>query len=126
MDLEYDNVELKPEMENEPKEPPKIVEIEPEEESVMIKKQSRDEASEVLQEVKSTVLQTLNEIVQNVLPSQPKPRKFDAEEFYQRLKLDTKYPLNSSWTEDFAVMSCPAQRFIERFSIQGEFFENYD
>ena len=127
MDLDYENLEFQPDMMEEPKEP-KVVEKSSENEQVMIKKQSKDEASEVLQEVKSTVLQTLNEIVQNVLPSQPSKvnKKFDADEFYQRLKVDAKYTLNSSWNDNFAVMSCPAQRFIERFSIQGEFFENYD
>merc|ERR1712049_34303 len=127
--LDYENLEFKPDMVEEPKEP-SVVEkpSDHNEESIMIKKQSKDEASEVLQEVKSTVLQTLNEIVQNVLPSQPAKlsRKFDPDEFYQRLKVDVKYQVNSSWNDNFAVMSCPAQRFIERFSIQGEFFENYD
>ena len=73
--------------------------------------------------MKSSVLQTLNDIVQNYLPIQQDKKPFDPEEFYLRLKRDTKYPINVSWVEDFAVMSCPAQSFVERFSIQGEFFE---
>ena len=128
MDLDYENLEFKPDMVEEPKEPKVEKPSDPNEESIMIKKQSKDEASEVLQEVKSTVLQTLNEIVQNVLPSKPSKlsSKFDPDDFYQRLKVEDKYQVNDSWNDNFAVMSCPAQRFIERFSIQGEFFENYD
>ena len=61
MDLDYENLEFKPDMVEEPKEP-KVEKPSQNEESILIKKQSKDESSEVLKDVKSTVLQTLNEI----------------------------------------------------------------
>ena len=93
-------------------------------ENILIKKQSKDETVEIFSDMKSSVLQTLNDIVQNYLPIPGDKKPFDSDEFYQRLKKDMKYPINASWIEDFAVMSCPAQSFVERFSIQGEFFES--
>ena len=33
--------------------------------------------------------------------------------------------LNPEWYKDHFIMSCPAQSFFERFSLQGEFFESY-
>ena len=93
-------------------------------ENILIKKQSKDETVEIFTDMKSSVLQTINDIVQTYLPIPGDKKPFDSDEFYQRLKKDTKYPINASWIEDFAVMSCPAQSFVERFSIQGEFFES--
>ena len=121
MDLEYDN----PEMKEEPLEQ-KVVE--PPNEQVMIKKQSKDETTDQVFSVKSpSMFETLNDLVTNYLPSavQKEKAKFDPDDFYQRLKSDKQYSLNSSWVQDFSVMSCSAQSFLERFSIQGEFFENY-
>ena len=37
----------------------------------------------------------------------------------------TLYSLNPEWYRDHFIMSCPAQSFLERFSLQGEFFESY-
>ena len=93
-------------------------------ENILIKKQSKDETVEIFTDMKSSVLQTINDIVQTYLPIPGDKKPFDSDEFYQRLKKDMKYPINASWIEDFAVMSCPAQSFVERFSIQGEFFES--
>merc|ERR1711962_682777 len=110
LDLEYDNVELtkpetkidqaelnKPEMKNEPFER-KVTTIEKNPtETILIKKQSKDETVEIFSGVKSSVLQTLNDIVQNYLPIPQDKKPFDPEEFYERLKRDTKYPINISW-----------------------------
>lgn len=118
-ELELENT---PEMKNEPIEQNVAEE---EHEQVMIKKQSKDETIEVFKNVKSSMLQTLNDIVQTYLPIPQEPTaKFDPDDFYHRLKNNPLYHINSSWTQNFAVMSCSAQTFIERFSIQGEFFEN--
>ena len=68
----------------------------------------------------------LNDIVQTYLPTiQTKTKPFSVEEFYIKLQTDFQYPVNQSWTKDFSVMSCPAQVFKERFSVQGEFFDSY-
>lgn len=135
INLEYDSVDLenagnsddeKPEMKDGVIDK-KIIEESNVPETILIKKQSKDETVEIFDEMKSSMLKTLNTIVKNYLPAQEiEAKKFDKDEFYEKLKLDhDKYPLNMSWIQDFGVMSCPAQSFLERFSIQGEFFENY-
>jgi hypothetical protein len=139
MELEYDNVELQMNdiIGNDNS---KVIEKSTNHESVMIKKQSKDETIEVisddlddleqeedLQDVQlgNSVLKTLNDIVQSYLPTaiQPVKPKFDPEDFYRRLIMDNLYRINTSWVQDHGVMSCPAQSFVERFSIQGEFFD---
>ena len=125
MDLEYDHVELnKPDMKNEPLQQKVVNDHHEANDAMLIKKQSKDETVEVLNEMKTSMLQTLNDLVQTYLPMQEK-KKFDPLEFYEKIKKDQKYGLNQSWIQDFAVMACPATSFLERFSIQGEFFENY-
>lgn len=70
------------------------------------------------------VLQALNTLINKILPSSSIiQQKFDYEDYKSRLWLDAMYPMNVSWSEDHSVMVCPAKHFIERFSIQGEFFE---
>ena len=128
VDLNYENVELRPTIDEKPIH--KKV-SEKSEESVLIKKQSKDETTiELLgineKESKKTVFDALNDIVQTYLPTiQTKTKPFSVEEFYIKLQTDFQYPVNQSWTKDFSVMSCPAQVFKERFSVQGEFFDSY-
>ena len=126
IDLKYENVELKneqPQMENEPIDNKLVVE-ESTEPVVMIKKQSKDETTENL-DLGTTMFKTLNDIVQTILPIPSAHKEFHVEDFYERLKNDKQYPVNSSWNLDFAVMSCPTPLFTERFSIQGEFWDEY-
>jgi len=100
---------------------------------VLIKKQSKDEATESLAPKSETLLPTepidileaLNKIVNTFVPLKTSS-KFDLEQFRERVFLDNQYSMNRSWFSDHAVMSCPAKHFLERFSVQGEFFEKYD
>ena len=109
---------------------------------LQIMKQSKDEATEILmsnEEKKkraaeiaepkepADILQALNTIIKSYLPSAAtSAAKFNFETFRDKLFLDTLYPVNKSWYDDHAIMSCPAKHFLERFSVQGEFFEKYD
>jgi hypothetical protein len=108
---------------------------------LQITKQSKDEATDVLmsnEEKKragetmapkepTDILQALNTIIKSYLPSAVNAAtKFNLETFRDKLFLDTLYPVNKSWYDDHAVMACPAKHFLERFSVQGEFFEKYD
>jgi len=50
---------------------------------------------------------------------------FDLDAFTARVMKKDQYSLNPEWYGDHFIMSCPAQSFLERFSLQGEFFESY-
>ena len=104
--------------------------------NVLIKKQSKDETTiEILEshhtnnekavKVGKTFTDALSNIVQTLLPAIKPKKEFDPDEFYGKLLQYPLYEVNQSWTQDFSVMSCPAQVFKERFSIQGEFFDSY-
>ena len=49
-------------------------------------------------------------------------KEFDVDEFRGRVMSDRRFELNKTWYEDYFIMSCPAKSYIERFSVQGEFF----
>ncbi len=106
---------------------------------VLIKRQSKDEATEMLttseekQRAADTlaprepidVLEALNSIIKTFVPAKIS-QKFDLDEFRDKVFFDNKYSINKTWYHEHAVMSCPAKHFLERFSVQGEFFEKYD
>ena len=106
---------------------------------MLIKKQSKDEATEILTTTEEKqraaevpapkepidVLQALNSIIKTFVPAKTS-HKFDLDEFRDKLFFDNQYSINKTWYHDHAVMSCPAKHFLERFSVQGEFFEKYD
>jgi len=104
-------------------------------------KQSKDEATDILlkneekqkkdAEQQSSVprepidvLEALNTIIKSYLPAPS--TKFDLYAFREKLFLDNQYSVNKTWYSDHIVMACPARHFLERFSVQGEFFEKYD
>ena len=105
--------------------------------NVLIKKQSKDETTieilgshhtnneKAVNKVGKTFTDALSDIVQTLLPAIKPKKEFDPDEFYGKLLQYPLYEVNQSWTQDFSVMSCPAQVFKERFSIQGEFFDSY-
>lgn len=139
MDLEYDFLEE--ENNNNNGDDPQFSEVKQEQskdsvetntqhQEVLIKRQSKDETIEPLvvkqEELldATTVLETINEMFKQYLPSGLQAKaKFDVDEFTSRLLADTQYPINASWKLNYSVMSCPAQTFVQRFTVQGEFFE---
>ena len=55
----------------------------------------------------------------------PSEKEFDLDEFHARVMSDKQFELNKTWYNNYFIMSCPAKSFIERFSVQGEFFEKH-
>lgn len=105
---------------------------------MMIKRQSKDEAVQEVdlkpavnsnrrRKISESVVDTLHDILgkfSKFLPT--RPRHFDHDFFVQKvMNSDSEYPLDTRWYDDHTVMSCPARTFLERFSLQGEFFEKY-
>lgn len=48
--------------------------------------------------------------------------KFDPQRMLERIRNERKYYRNESWQENFKMMNCKAQPFLQRISIMGEFF----
>ncbi|TRY73471.1 hypothetical protein TCAL_01574 [Tigriopus californicus] len=94
---------------------------------VLIKRQSKDEAIEELQPQVTTkgknFVNTLTDVLKKLLPTHGED--FDLDEFTRSVMDQKSYVLNQNWYQDHFVMACPAQSFLERFSLQGEFFEDY-
>ena len=131
LDLDYDNTELKPKIDEQPLQK-KVNDDQSEKETVLIKKQSKDETTieflgdKFVKDPKKSVFDSINDFVLTYLPTGvPTKKKFDADDFFKKLQRQPLYKVNQSWIEDFALLTCPAQMFKERFSIQGEFFDSY-
>lgn len=60
-------------------------------------------------------------IVQDTFEEDP-TKKFDPQEMLERFRNDNKYYRNESWRQNYKIMSCKAQPFLQRLSIMGEFF----
>lgn len=50
-------------------------------------------------------------------------KKFDVQEMLERFRRDNTYKKNSTWENNYKLLSCKAQPFLQRFSILGEFFK---
>lgn len=61
-------------------------------------------------------------IIRNVTPNPPK-QLFDAQKMLERFRDDNKYPINSSWENNYEMLSCQAQPFMQKMSLYGEFFD---
>lgn len=94
---------------------------------VLIKRQSKDEAIEELQPRVTSdgknFVNTLTDVLKKLLPTHGED--FDLDEFTRSVMDHPSYVLNANWYKDHFVMACPAQSFLERFSLQGEFFDDY-
>lgn len=51
----------------------------------------------------------------------PKP-PFDPQVLIERLRLEARYRRNASWEQNFGMLSCEAQPFLQRLSMSGEIF----
>lgn len=70
--------------------------------------------------VNETLQVTLPEIVDQIVLNTNK--KYDPQEMLERFRKEDKFPRNSTWEENFGVMQCKAQPFLQKLSICGEFF----
>lgn len=115
------------------------VDIPTEDESVMIKRQSKDETIEEpfkgSQDEKPTsssemgmameMVEALSNLVNKILVNYTDNVKYDPELFRLRVLEANEFKINPDWYSDHGIMSCAARSFLERFSIQGDFFEEY-
>nr|XP_023022341.1 ER degradation-enhancing alpha-mannosidase-like protein 2 [Leptinotarsa decemlineata] len=49
-------------------------------------------------------------------------KKFDPQEMLERFRTENKYPRNASWENNYMLLSCKGQSFLQRLSVLGEFF----
>ncbi|KAG5886978.1 hypothetical protein JTB14_006620 [Gonioctena quinquepunctata] len=47
---------------------------------------------------------------------------FDPQEMLERFRTDNLYPKNASWENNYKLLSCKAQPFLQKLSLLGEFF----
>ncbi|CAB3379732.1 Hypothetical predicted protein [Cloeon dipterum] len=62
---------------------------------------------------------TLPTFVKHFLSS----KQFDPQAMLERLRANKRYDLNSTWSIDYQLLYCPAQPFLQRISVIGEFYE---
>lgn len=49
-------------------------------------------------------------------------KKFDVQEMLERFRNDSKFARNSTWENNYKILSCRSQPFLQKLSILGEFF----
>ncbi|XP_069684758.1 ER degradation-enhancing alpha-mannosidase-like protein 2 isoform X2 [Periplaneta americana] len=52
----------------------------------------------------------------------PSTLQFDPQSLLERLRTEAKYKSNASWEQDYQLLSCAAQPFLQRLSMSGEIF----
>jgi hypothetical protein len=55
-----------------------------------------------------------------VAPARP---PFDPQALLERLRSEDKYKSNATWEQDYHLLSCAAQPFLQRLSMSGEIFD---
>lgn len=64
----------------------------------------------------------LSEFVQTLLKSTQKPRrKFEPQELLKKIKTEGQHR-NETWNDQWELLMCKAQPFLQRMSVWGEFF----
>jgi len=74
----------------------------------------------VLEKKNNILVNAINNLMEKFLPLET--RKFDMQDFSERLRNNDQWPLEETWYSDYEVLSCPAVKFTDRFLIHGEFF----
>lgn len=59
--------------------------------------------------------------IKNMIPPNKK-QPFNPQKMLERFRIENKYPVNSSWVDNYEVLSCKAQPFLQKMSLYGEFF----
>lgn len=77
-----------------------------------------------IQEGSSTDQSSFPSFMQQFLtPSQSPVRpQFDPQALLERLRSESKYKKNVTWEQDYQLLSCAAQPFLQRLSMSGEIF----
>ncbi|CAG9826207.1 unnamed protein product [Diabrotica balteata] len=63
---------------------------------------------------------SFSKILDQVMPKESK--KFDPQEMLERFRKENKYPRNSSWENNYKLLSCKGQPFLQRLAVMGEIF----
>merc|ERR1719264_2450668 len=74
----------------------------------------------VLEKKNNMLVNAINNLMEKFLPLET--RKFDLQDFSERLRNSNQWPLEDSWYSDYEMLSCPTVKFTDRFLIHGEFF----
>jgi mannosidase alpha-like ER degradation enhancer 2 len=48
---------------------------------------------------------------------------FDPQALLERLRSEGRYKSNATWEQDYYLLSCAAQPFLQRLSMSGEIFD---
>jgi hypothetical protein len=51
-------------------------------------------------------------------------KQFDPQAMLERLRANKRFDLNATWSTNYELLYCPAQPFLQRISVMGEFFES--
>lgn len=63
------------------------------------------------------------EFVNQILHQNIRP-KFDPQLMLERIRTDERYYKNETWLNNYQLLSCEAQPFLQKISILGEFFNS--
>ncbi|KAI7815517.1 ER degradation-enhancing alpha-mannosidase-like protein [Rhyzopertha dominica] len=58
--------------------------------------------------------------IERILPNHTK--QFDPQDMLEKIRTKKIYPRNTTWEQNYRILSCKAQPFIQRISVLGEFF----
>lgn len=64
----------------------------------------------------SSFVQTLKDILDE------EKKKFDPQQMLEKIRSENKYPRNETWENNYKLLYCKGQPFLQRLSILGEFF----
>jgi mannosidase alpha-like ER degradation enhancer 2 len=53
----------------------------------------------------------------------PAKPPFEPQALLERLRSEAKYKTNATWQQDYQLLSCAAQPFLQRLSMSGEIFD---
>ncbi|KAF7267328.1 hypothetical protein GWI33_019446 [Rhynchophorus ferrugineus] len=64
-----------------------------------------------------------NQTKHDVTTTQTEKKIFIPQLMLERFRRENKYPRNTTWENNYELLSCKAQHFLQRLSIMGEFFK---
>ncbi|PNF23714.1 ER degradation-enhancing alpha-mannosidase-like protein 2 [Cryptotermes secundus] len=59
-----------------------------------------------------------------LMAAAPAKPRFDPQSLLERIRSEAKYKNNATWEQDYQLLSCAAQPFLQRLSMSGEIFDS--
>jgi hypothetical protein len=59
-----------------------------------------------------------------LMAATPAKPQFNPQALLERLRSEAKYKNNATWEQDYHLLSCAAQPFLQRLSMSGEIFDS--